>query len=208
MTKLKDLRKLLIDRHNRKRLTNLTPTLLSSNCTAGVLYHCLGLEFRSPFINLWLTNEDFVTAMENLDDFLSTPLIRDTDCPKPYPVGIGYNNTRIYFLHYESWDDAIQKWEQRKSRIDTKNMAVMLTNLGSPGAESKNEDALLQRFDALPFPNKIVFTSKNHPEISCAVRLPGWKPATGRNVFDTHRLRRDRYIDHFDYVEFINNLRK
>lgn len=208
MTKLKDLRKLFIDRRNRKRLTNRTPTLISSNCTAGVLYHCLGLEFRSPFINLWLTNDDFVTAMENFDDFLATPLTRDTESPKPYPVGIGFKGVRIYFLHYSSWEEAIHKWEERKKRIDRDNMAIMLTNLATPGAESSDENSLLRRFEALPFPHKIVFTSQKHPEIKCAARLPGWKPATGRNVFDTHRLRRDRYIDSYDYVGFINSLTK
>ena len=132
MTKIKDLRKLFIDRRNRKRLTNVSPTLISSNCAAGMIYHWLGLEFRSPFINLWMTNSDFLTAMENLDDFLATELKEDKSGIREYPVGIGYKGVRIFFLHYRSWEEAASKWKERIPRIDRGNMAVMLTNFKTP----------------------------------------------------------------------------
>ena len=48
-----------INQRNRKRLTNSTPTIIASNCTGGFLYHWLDLGFKSPFINLYMTQEDF-----------------------------------------------------------------------------------------------------------------------------------------------------
>ena len=59
-----------INRKNRSKLTNLSPSLVCSNCTGGFLYHWLGLRFYSPFINLYMTNEDFLTALENWDLFI------------------------------------------------------------------------------------------------------------------------------------------
>ena len=60
-----------INDKNRKRLKNVSPTLICSNCTGGFLYHWLGLQFRSPFINLYLTDSDFVLALENWEQFIS-----------------------------------------------------------------------------------------------------------------------------------------
>lgn len=207
MTKLKDLRKLIIDRRNRKRLTNTTPTLISSNCAAGMIYHWLGLRFHSPFINLWMTNDDFLTAMENFDDFLSTPLSEDKSGIRDYPVGLGYKGTRVFFLHYGSWQEAIAKWEQRISRIQPDNMAIILSNFKGVKEETASPEDILYRFDRLPFANKIAFTDRPYPQYPWAVHLPGYRPDRGMNVFDTRPLARNRYIDSFDYVRFINSLR-
>lgn len=123
-----DWRQRRIDARNRRRLTNHTPTLVCSNCTGGLLYHWLGLEFRSPFINLYLDNEDFITALENFDEFMDTPLVEDKESGKDYPVGIGAGGVRVHFMHYSDFDSAVAKWEQRKARMNRDNMAVMWTN--------------------------------------------------------------------------------
>lgn len=62
-----------IDNKNKKRLTNYYPTLVCSNCLGGFLYHWLGLQFRSPFINLYMTPEDFITALGDFRCFIDTP---------------------------------------------------------------------------------------------------------------------------------------
>lgn len=119
-----------INAANRRRLINHTPTLICSNCTGGVLYHWLGLEFRSPFINLYMDNPDFLSAMEHFDEFIHADITEDTASDKPYPVGVGPRGERIHFMHYPDFATAKAKWIERRQRIDTDNMAVMLTNLG------------------------------------------------------------------------------
>ena len=117
-----------INLNNRRRLRNSTPTLICSNCAGGFIYHWLGLQFRSPFINLVLTPEDFVTVLENFDEFINTPICEIKDSGKNYPVGVGAFEIKVYFMHYKSFDEAIAKWNERKKRIDKSNMGVMLTN--------------------------------------------------------------------------------
>ena len=90
-----------LNKKNKDRLINSSPTLLCSNCTGGFIYHWLGLKFNSPFINLWMTPEDFVLALENFDEFISTPLICDENSNSDYPIGIGFNGVKIHFLHYQ-----------------------------------------------------------------------------------------------------------
>lgn len=117
-----------INLNNRRRLRNSTPTLICSNCAGGFIYHWLGLQFRSPFINLFLTPEDFVTVLENFDEFINTPICEIKDSGKNYPVGVGAFGIKVYFMRYKSFDEAIAKWNERKKRIDKSNMGVVLTN--------------------------------------------------------------------------------
>lgn len=189
-----------INKKNRKRLTNMTPTLICSNCAGGFIYHWLGLQFRSPFINLFLTPEDFVTALENFDEFIDTPIRELKDSGKNYPVGVGAFGIKVYFMHYKSFDEAIAKWNERKNRIDKNNMGVMLTNYAG-GYD------LLKRFDALSYEHKVVFVPKSVEDIKSAFYLKNYD-AGNKNLYRTVSLTGKRCIDQFDYVGFINGLQE
>lgn len=185
---------------NQNRLTNHNFSLITSNCTGGIVCHWLGLQFRSPFVNLYMTNEDFVSALENFDLFLASPLSEDKNTDKDYPVGIGYGDTRIYFVHYENFEQANQKWKERIERITPENCAFWLTNWG--GIEY-----ILERFDKLPFKNKIVFVNKPYPMYSSAVVLRGFKARQGvGQIYATKNILGKRYIDDFDYVAYFNSM--
>lgn len=49
----------------KNNIKNKDFTIFSSNCTGGVLYHDLGLEFLSPTINLYMNCEDFIKFCED-----------------------------------------------------------------------------------------------------------------------------------------------
>ena len=117
-----------IDSSNRARLKNKDVTLICSNCAGGIIYHWLGLKFNSPFINLYMTGEDYIKALENWQDFLNTEIVEDKSGDETYPVGIGYSGIKIRFMHYINFKDAIEKWNQRKTRINPDNIAFMFTN--------------------------------------------------------------------------------
>ncbi len=115
-----------INDKNRKRLKNVSPTLICSNCTGGFLYHWLGLQFRSPFINLYLTDSDFVLALENWEQFISYDIYEDQTSGRTYPVGIGYKNIKIHFMHYSSFEEAKTKWVERCLRINNDNIGLIM----------------------------------------------------------------------------------
>ena len=115
---------------NRARLINKDISLICSNCAGGIIYHWLGLKFNSPFINLYMTGEDYIKALENWKDFLNTEIVEDTNSDETYPIGIGYLGIRIHFLHYATFEEAIEKWNQRKMRIKPDNQFFMFTNFG------------------------------------------------------------------------------
>lgn len=78
-----------------------------------------------------MTNNDFISAMENFDEFISTEIIEECNSSKNYPIGIGYGGCRIHFMHYKTFEEARQKWDERKQRINKDNMAIWITNFNS-----------------------------------------------------------------------------
>lgn len=190
-----------INKKNRKRLKNTTPTLICSNCAGGFIYHWLGLKFRSPFINLFLTPEDFIKALENFDEFINTPLKEVKNSGEDYLVGEGAYDIKVYFMHYKNFEEAVQKWNERKTRINKNNMGIILSNYSVEGSE------LLKRFDLLPYKHKIVFVDKPVENLESTFYLKKFTPGR-KNLYRTISLSGKRCIDQFDYVEFINSLKE
>ena len=137
-------------------------------------------------------------ALENFDEFIDTPIQEVKDSGKDYPVGVGALGIKVYFMHYKSFAEAVEKWNERKQRINKNNMGVMLSNYAG-GYE------LLKRFDALPYAHKVVFVPEPVEGIKTAVYLKNYD-ACRKNLYRTISITGKRCIDQFDYVDFINCL--
>ena len=202
----------IINSDNRSRLVNRNLTLICSNCMGGILYHWLGMRFNSPFINCYLTNNDYVLMLEHWKDFLNADLVEDDSGDESYPVGKGYLGIRIHFLHYTTFAEAIEKWNERKTRIDMHKTVFMFTDY----ADSRGGYSLLERFDRLPFKYKVVFTGEKYPKLQSAVHLKGYKNFSGifrklvrqvPNIWMTQNyITGKRFIDQFDYVSWFNTV--
>ena len=195
-----------INFYNKQRLTNHNPTIISSDCSGGIISKWLRLEFNSPFINLYLNNEDFLCLLENFDEFIESDIIEDLNSDKPYPVGIGCHGERINFMHYPDFATAMEKWNIRKKRINHQNMGILLSNLGE-GLENKEETrSILLRFWNLPFKHKIVLSGEDtFIEDLNVIKLKGFEKRKHGSTCYYNSFGR-RYIDTFDYVGFINSL--
>ena len=77
----------------------------------------------------------------------------------------------------------------------------MLTNGGG-------DEQILERFERLPFQNKVVFVNKPFPEYSSAFFVKNYEDVKNGKVNTIWRtqnvLTGKRYIDQFDYVAFFN----
>lgn len=204
----------LINRKNKSRLRNSDFTLISSNCIGGFIYNWLGLQFKSPFINLYLDCYDFINMLENFDEFINNPLSEDINSEKNYPVAIGYNGVKINFMHYKNFEEANYYWEKRKKRIDKNNLAVWISNFGNDfnykkGKEdeiTEEEIEFINRFNKLPFKNKLIFSGKKIylPNVIYIKELSDRKGRYLQN-YDRKNLYK-RYIDQFDYISYLNSL--
>lgn len=112
------------DSKKRKKLKNSDFTIISSNCVGGVIYHDLGLQFKSPTINLWFKPKDYLKFLSDLDKYLEMELSEETDKDVDYPVGL-LGDIHLYFLHYRTFAEAKNKWNSRKKRINKENIYVI-----------------------------------------------------------------------------------
>lgn len=187
----KDLRRL--------RLKNRTPSIIASNCVGTFIYHDLKLRFLSPTINLSFDMNDYVRFLENLPHYLDLEISPYDDPRFDYPCGM-LGDVEIRFNHYKTFGEAVEKWNQRKKRIDWDNLFFFAIDGDNCTYDS------LRRFDSLPYKNKVIFTHKPYPEFSSAFYLPGFEQ-DGQvhhiTDFKKNGLIR-RHMDRFDYVSFLN----
>ena len=186
-----------INRKNREKVVNADiPTIISYNCTGGVMYHDLGWKFMSPTVNLYMNCEDFIKFCENLDYYLSLELTPYDDTERSYPVTL-LGDLKIYMVHYKTFEEANTKWESRKARINKQNIRIIATN------RDGCTDELKERFSKLPY-KKIMFTHVLEDD-DYSVYIKGFEndSQVGTVVAHDGAFGGRRYYDQFDWVEFL-----
>ena len=190
----------IINLINWKRLKNTEFSLIASNCNGTFIVHDLGLQYKSPFVNLWMKPDDFIRFLSNIHYYLSCEMIFVEEPGISYPIGL-VDDVRIYFQHYETKEIAKEKWIERSKRINSNNLFIMFTD--RDGCSYEN----LCNFEALPYKNKDVFTHKPYPELQSAYYLNGWEnEASVGMCFDyKSKFSIKKHYDDFDYISWFNN---
>ncbi len=188
----------------KKRLNNFTPTIISSNCFGTFIYHDMGLKFNSPTINLFFNKFDFIKFVTNLKGYIDSDVTEVQDTERPYPVGkITYmgEDVVIYFMHYKSFSEAREKWNNRKERIDYDNIYIIQLI-----SDVQEQD--ITSFEALPYKHKLLLTNKNLTNSSCVVthnvfNQDNYRPGQVLEYKNPFSLK--RYMDDVDYIDFLNH---
>lgn len=160
-------------------------TIISNNCTGGAVLHELGMEFKTPTINLQILPEDFPRFCKNLKEYMEYDLIECHDftlyeenkfikmfggIPK-MPIGI-IGDVLVCFQHYETFSEAKAKWDERKAKVDYEHIGFVMHARG-PEYQFEAEEFL-----AMDIPNKLCITEGF--ELSGAIPL---YPKEGDNAF-------------------------
>ena len=189
-------------KYRRKKKLKIQPTILSSNCVGTIMYHDLGIPWTSPTINLMIPMNEFIRFVTHLDEYLNQEITEDTTSEFSYPVGV-CKDIKIHFMHYRSFQEAIQAWNLRKQRIDKDHLFI----IGSEKDGCTYET--IRQFDQLPYQNKVIFTKQDYPEFSSAFYIPGFEDQEelGNILNFQNRVLKRRYLDRFDYLSFLNGVR-
>ena len=188
-------------RRLREKLINPNICLLSNNCNGGFILHDLGLQFNSPFVNLWLEADDFVKYLTNIEFYRSCELKFIKDQKYNYPVGVLFD-IKIYFMHYKNEEDAKEKWNARNRRMNLDHLFIIMTEKENCSYETLN------RFDSLPYKNKVVLTHHPYPMIKSSFYIHGFEDEKELGILSDYEkgsLCGKRYYDQFDFVGFFNN---
>lgn len=183
----------------RTRLTNGKPTIIASNCVGTIIYQDMKLPVCSPTINMTIPMNDFVRFAGNLEWYLKQPLCRREEDSIPCPLG-SLGDVKLYFTHYNTWEQAAQKWNIHCRRVDLSNLFIIGCEKDGCTYET------LKRFDSLPLANKVILTKEAYPEIRSAFCIRGFRE--GKEMGNLIAFRKGillrRYLEDFDYVMFLN----
>ena len=198
MKKIIKLKRILYKYFLRIKLKNRNFSVISSNCNGGVILNDLGIKFNTPTINLFFYPEDFLDFVSNIKEYLKYDLIEEKSNFN-YPVG-SLNNIKIYFMHYENFQEAKEKWNLRKKRINYNNLFIMFTDRDGCTYEQ------IKRFNELPYKNKVMFTHKPYPEFEYCYYIEGFENQESVGILSDYITNTSkRYLHKFNFVKWLNN---
>lgn len=99
-------------------------TIFSNTCIGGRIYHWLGLEFKSPFINMFIYPNDFMKVLFNPIEYLDKEL-NFIETNEEYPIAM-LGDVRIHFNHDNDKNEIVAKWKRRIERINYQNAYVVI----------------------------------------------------------------------------------
>ncbi|MGN1420920.1 MAG: DUF1919 domain-containing protein [Eubacterium sp.] len=203
------------NKYFRSKCRNTEFTLLTPNCMAGLIYSRLGEKFNSPTINTSINTSDFIKFINDLDYYLSCDVEQMDIADSQYPVGIikgkeEKDDIRINFVHYDDFETARQKWNERKKRIIKDNMYVIICDIDDiyePDYKKVGyiSDDDLSEFEKFKCNNRALLTRRHDRTQEYAQYI---KPDYHR-PFPLVYMNRDiiglnGFERHFDFVSFLN----
>lgn len=145
-----------------EKISQNPPSIFADNCWGGITSARLGLEFKSPFVNMWVKNDSYIRFLENARHYIDSPIefveMKYAPLVNQYYPLCRCDDIELRFNHYKTFDDANTKWEKRKTRIDWDNLFVVMIT---------EDKGMASRFCNLPYKNKLCFVpfNTNAPEL-------------------------------------------
>lgn len=179
-------------------------TIISNNCWGGLVYQRYNLPYNTPTVGLYFFADDYIKFVSDLEYYLSLKLnFIDVEKSRHYevlqrrgeldvPIGI-LDDVEIVFLHYKDKEEAFNKWERRKTRVDRSNLIIKFSEM------NQCTDQHLARFNNLPYKIKFVFTHNIRPDIESSIVYYGYEMKTEVEN-DTNK-----YADYIQIDSLIND---
>ena len=186
----------------REKLKDTKPfTIFSNNCLGGVFYNDAGLQFTSPLINTAMDGKDFLNFVENPKKYLDKPIEFFSYPGRDFPIA-KIDDIEVNFVHYKTEEECVDSWNRRSKRIVWDNIFIVATN-----HDGMCHDDCMERFDKLPYKNKIMFVTKKYPQYEWAVPIKQFKNRFQCRVTTAFAdMKGHRYYETaFDIADWIKN---
>ena len=186
-------------RRMRAELKNTDMTLFCPSCMGGELFHDLGLQFRSPTINLMMYQTDFVKFVTHFEEYTSSQFEFFKHPEYTFPCA-KLKDITVFFTHYHTPEEALEKWCSRMKRIDWDNVFIYCSDRDGI---TKEEVLSLGKLNVRGI---VFFSAHDYSDIPYALYIPKFKEngvVTGIqdiHYFDGHRS----YEEYFDFVKWFN----
>ena len=158
--------------YNKKRIKSRDFTVISNNCWAGKLYQYLDMPYLSPTIGLYFFADDYIRFLKNLQYYISLDLefisieeskYRDELIRRKHDSAplAKLDDVEIVFLHYKTKEEAKEKWNRRRQRINWDKMYFKFSKMNFCTEEH------LKAFDELPFHHKFMLNNRKPTQYKC-----------------------------------------
>lgn len=183
----------------RKEIRNTGATFLCPNCIGGILFHDLGLQFRSPTVNTMMIQPDFVKFVLNLEEYLEKDLEFFQNPLCSYPCA-KLGDITIHFTHYHTEQEASAKWIERAQRIDYDNLFIFLMQ------RDGLSDTDIERIGAVRARGLVIFTNREYPNLPYTVYIKQYRndQSVGNVLKQSYFSGRRDYERYFDFVKWFN----
>ena len=163
---------------NRKLIRRRDFTIISNNCWAGKAYQYLDMPYLSPTVGLYFFAEDYLRFVSNLRYYLSLDLTFIPAEESRYvetlrernqlhvPIGI-LDDVEIIFLHYKSCEEAKEKWDRRRQRVNYDNIILKFSNTNLCTNEC------MRKFNNLPYQNKFMLNKNRKTKFETEIYWAG-----------------------------------
>jgi uncharacterized protein (DUF1919 family) len=168
---MKKVIKIIIANVKKYYLRNKNFSIISDNCWGGFVYQNYNINYKSPFVGLFIFSPDYLKLLKNLREYMDLPLrfieaekssykeqLVEYNTLNTYPIA-KLGDIEIHFLHYKNEEEANKKWNRRKARIDYDNLIVKFCD------RDLATEALIEQFFLLNFDRKVCLTASkyDHP---------------------------------------------
>lgn len=159
--------------YRKKLLLGNDFTIISNNCWAGMVYESYNISKMSPTVGLFFIASDYIKFLNRMDEYIkgnleivnpcqvnvdNLPQISEDKRFGHYPIGRikleDGENILIFFLHYHSGEEALEKWNRRCARVNWNKLIVKFNDQN--GCTQEDIDEFLK----MPYENKIFFTTR------------------------------------------------
>lgn len=173
-------------------------SIIANNCWGGAISNSLGLPFRSPFINMFEHDDEYIKLLRDVKGYLQKKVVFErmdyTEVLQRYFPICTLGDIKLYFNHYVSMEEVNEKWYRRLARINWDNLFVMMYT---------DSREIAEMFDSLEHLKKICFVpfqcnlkSAYTLELAGKVNLPLWEIV--------NKIA-GNYLADYDLIELLNS---
>lgn len=155
-------------------IRNKNFSVISNNCWAGKVYQYLDMPYLSPTAGLYFFAPDYIKFVKNLKGYLDTDLEFIPPEESKYfdvlkkrnqldkPIG-RLGDVEIVFLHYPTKEEALEKWNRRKERVNFDHIIIKFSRMDLCTEKE------IEEFDSIKFNNKFVFNNRKPLKFSSEI---------------------------------------
>ncbi len=179
----------ILARYRCKQLKRTDFTIISNNCWGGHVYRRYGLPYLSPTVGLYFFTDEYMKFIANLAENLNSDLrfISWTESrykslilekkQESVPIGLLGGDIEIMFLHYQSAQEAYDKWNRRCQRVNLDNLIIKISQMNLCTIDH------LMAFDRLDYKRKVAFVIPEYSSL-LACGNPVYKYSNSERVLD------------------------